>query len=60
MKNANSLIEAHLLITENIGETKFIQKLSNNYNYLSKKLLNINSTLVQTLLTISVLKINNR
>ena len=59
MKITNNLIETHILITENRGESKLMKELNADYIHNYKQVSNVNNTLIRTLLTYSTLKISS-
>ena len=60
MKIANDLIETHILISENRGETQIIKELNSDYKQNYKIISTVNNTLIRALLGYSTMKINNR
>ncbi len=60
MKIANNLIETHILISENRGESKILKELNADYKHNYKQVSNTNNTLIRTLLSYSTLKINGK
>ena len=60
MKIANNLIETHILISENRGESKILQELNADYKHNYKQVSNTNNTLIRALLSYSTLKINSK